>query len=128
MNKILAECIKKLAEIKGRLLDINSDDDRSDGLNCANSLIRQSIDTRISLIKEIYGVPEPGESHTDAEYALYCLEFTESLYEVFKEHFDEAKDTPFDRGYKSQITVFLKMLAPLQEWLKRTSTKTIYES
>lgn len=126
MNKILAECIKKLNQLKEGLKDIEANSDMNKGVNCANSLISQSIDTRCSLIEEIYGEPEPGEIHTDAEYALYCIEFTDSLRDVLKEDIEGAGDTDFDKGFKYQMRQFLKMLKPLEEWLQKTSLEDIY--
>ena len=109
--------------------DINSEDERSSGVNCANSLIRQSIDTRCSLIEDLYGDSEAGdEIHTNADYALFCLEFTDSLYDIFKDHLNGAGDSMYDRGFKSQIRHFFELFKPLQSWLQKTSIENIYNN
>ena len=128
MNAIISECIKKLQSLKSRLEDIKSDDERSNGVNTANSTLKQSIDTRCSLLKDMYGESDPDVIHTNADYANYCMEFTDSLYEMYKELYEEAGDTPFDRGYKSQLRKFFEMLKPLQNWLQRESLSQIYNS
>ena len=128
MNAIISECIKKLQSLKSRLEDIKSDDERSNGVNTANSTLKQSIDTRCSLLKDMYGESDPDVIHANADYANYCMEFTDSLYEMYKELYEEAGDTPFDRGYKSQLRNFFEMLKPLQAWLEKESLSQIYNS
>ena len=93
MNLILEECIKRLQKIKMQLIDPSGDNETCNGIITANLCIRESIDTRCSLIEDIYGDPEPGEVHTNTDYALYCTEFTDSLYDVFRDLYNEQENT-----------------------------------
>ena len=130
MHRILEYCINKLQDIKSKLIDPVNVNETCNGILTANHCIRDSIETRCSLIEEIYGEPElePGQVWTDSNYALFCLEFTESLEQLFREDLSEMGNTEFERGYKSQVRKFLSMFQPLQDELKRIATDHIYNT
>ena len=117
-NPLINECIKKLTLLKSDLNDLNENSHRADGINSANASIKESIDARISLLVDIYSDDNQEPVHPDSSYAAYCLEFVDSLEEVFKDLIEELEENEFNKAYKQQIDLFLMLLQPIQGWLR----------
>ena len=117
MNTVIIKCLETLNDIKNILVDKGDASTFSDGYNLATSCLREALDTRIELIKEMYADEKEMSNFTNTDYALCCLEFTDSLERIFKELFEEQENNSFGYGYRQCLNEFLKMLKPLQDWL-----------
>ena len=118
INPILVECINKLSALKFSLMDAGENTATGDGINSANASIKESIDTRISLLTDIYSNTDQKSTYTNSNYATFCLEFVDSLEEVFNDLTEDLEENEFNIAYKQQIGVFLKLLQPIQMWLR----------
>ena len=116
MNQIVSECINKLSALKLSLKDVKGTTATSDGINSANASVKESIDTRISLLEDLY--PDQEQPYKNADYAAFCLEFVDSLEEVFTDLAKESNETEFELAYKRQIESFLILLKQVQHWLR----------
>ena len=126
INSILKECINKLELLQAKLTDVENSSKRSEGINGANASIKESIETRIHILTDIYSDSADEGKYTNADYALFCMEFTDSLAKIFKELSEECDNNDFGSGYKEQVNYFLMLLQPVQDWLKSESIQDIY--
>lgn len=117
MNLVVLKCLKSLEYIKNQLVDKGDASTFSDGYNLATFCLREALDTRIELIEEMYADEKEAPNFTNADYALCCLEYTNSLETIFKELFEEQENNSFGKGYKQCLIEFFALFEPLQDWL-----------
>ena len=117
INKIIENCIDEMRSYSDGFPLYEENSKVNEGRNTAVGNIRESIDTRISLLEEIY----EGET-TDTVAFGACYEMLESFINVFD---DLRKDceygSDFDRGYleiaQGAIDHFKKMMVYYEEHL-----------
>lgn len=117
MNIVIFNLLKYLEQIKNLLIDKEDFSTFSDGYNLATFCLREALDTRVKLIKEMYDDEKETSNFTNADYALCCLEYTDSLEAIFKELFAEQENNSFGEGYKQCLIEFFALFEPLQDWL-----------
>ncbi len=128
MNIVVSETIRRLNIIKENLNDQADTNLYNSGINLANQCLREAITSRIDEIVDLYGDEKATSDVTNSDYAISCIEYTDSLKKVFKELYDEQDNTAFGRGYKSQVRKFFVTFKPIQEWLQKVSIENIYQS
>ena len=106
MNKFISSCISDLENLsKGAIpAQINED---VNGHNFAISLVQDSINTRISLLKDYL-------NDEDSVNGV-CAEFIQSAITVLNQDSNSQDDSPFGVAFKKTIEYYTKHLSILLE-------------
>ena len=111
MNKVIAECVKRLEDIASRMESQDLDDLYSSGYNEAIFCINDGINDRIDYLQEAY-------SDDSDDVALYCCkEEITSLLKILKECAEEGYADEFKKGFSDAVDKFIDLIQPTIKWL-----------
>ncbi|MBP3309012.1 MAG: hypothetical protein IJY01_08075 [Clostridia bacterium] len=112
MNKITENCIKELKNISSSLVEIEDNNETTEGYNIAVLCIKDGISTRIDLLSDMLD-----DTENDKTNAIQCIDFIENLIAIINECADEMNGKTKE-GYNKAISIFCDNVQPLIDWLE----------
>jgi len=106
-EQIFQDFLKELLHIKDSQEDIAGEGAAQRGINCANSLIRQTLEIRLDFAREM--LPDYQENR-ELDGVVLCIDIINGITDVLSEDAVKQRDSEFEEHFCKKIASVLEEL------------------